>query len=119
MKQKKTVFQGDRRAIMILGVGSFAQSIGQTLAEAGAEVSTYLTRNYGRFPPTLAGPTFTHEAFPSPVPLARERKIGAVIPQSIDWSLQPWAEDLIQSGTGLFSPTREPVRLDCERDFSG
>ena len=34
---------------MILGVGSFAHSIGTALADAGADVSTYLTRNYGHF----------------------------------------------------------------------
>ena len=43
---------------MILGVGSFAHSIGQTLADAGANVSTYLTRNYGHFSPTLVGQNF-------------------------------------------------------------
>ena len=43
---------------MILGVGSFAHSIGKALADAGAGVSTYLTRNYGHFPPTLVGQNF-------------------------------------------------------------
>ena len=43
---------------MILGVGSFAHSIGKALADAGANVSTYLTRNYGHFPPSLVGKTF-------------------------------------------------------------
>lgn len=118
MKQKKTVFQEGRPAIMILGAGSFAHSIGRTLADAGAEVSTYLTRNYGHFPPTLAGPVFTREAFPSPVALVRERKIGTVFPQSIDWSVQPWAEDLMQSGAAIFGPTREAMRIERERDFA-
>jgi hypothetical protein len=31
-------------AAMILGVGSFAHSIGKALADVGADVSTYLTR---------------------------------------------------------------------------
>ena len=61
-------------AAMILGVGSFAHSIGKALADAGANVSTYLTRNYGHFPPTLVGKTFSREAFPSPVPLIRENE---------------------------------------------
>ncbi len=77
---------------MILGVGSFAHSIGTALADAGASVSTYLTRNYGHFPPSLVGKTFSRDAFPSPVPLIRENKIDVVIPQSIDWALAPWAE---------------------------
>jgi len=103
---------------MILGVGSFAHSIGSALADAGANISTYLTRNYGHFPPSLAGKTFSHDAFPSPVPLVREQKICVVIPQSIDWALQPWAGDLLKSGAGIFSPTGEAMRIERERDFA-
>ena len=103
---------------MILGVGSFAHSIGTALAEAGAEVSTYLTRNYGHYSPTLVGKTFSRDAFPSPVPLLRENKIDVVIPQSIDWATQPWAEDLVKSGVGIFSPTGEAMRIERERDFA-
>src|SRR5450432_2432135 len=103
-------------AVMILGVGSFAHSIGQTLAESGATISTYLTRNYGHFSPSLVGPTFSNSTHPSPLPLIRERKIELVIPQSIDWAMQPWAEDLIKSGVGIFSPTGEAMRIERERD---
>ena len=103
---------------MILGVGSFAHSIGQTLADTGANVSTYLTRNYGHFSPTLVGENFSRDAFPSPVPLIREKKIDVVIPQSIDWALQPWAKDLVKSGVGIFSPTGEAMRIERERDFA-
>ena len=103
---------------MVLGVGSFAHSIGATLADAGADVSTYLTRNYGHFSPTLIGQTFSRDVFPSPVPLLRESKIDAVIPQSIDWAMQPWAEELARSGVGIFSPTGEAMRIERERDFA-
>jgi phosphoribosylamine---glycine ligase len=103
---------------MILGVGSFAHSLGRTLADAGATVSTYLTRNYGHFPPSLVGPTFTRDAFPSPVPLLKKNGVEVVIPQSIDWALAPWAKDLLKSGVGIFSPTREAMRIERERDFA-
>ncbi|MGO8765562.1 MAG: phosphoribosylglycinamide synthetase C domain-containing protein [Limisphaerales bacterium] len=103
---------------MILGVGSFAHSIGATLAASGTRVSTYLTRNYGHFPPTLVGETFSRDAFPSPVPLARERGVDVFIPQSIDWAQQPWADDLQKSGVGIFSPTGEAMRIERERDFA-
>jgi phosphoribosylamine--glycine ligase len=103
---------------MILGVGSFAHSLGAALADAGATVSTYLTRNYGHFAPSLVGPAFSNTAHPSPLPLIRERNIEVVIPQSIDWALQPWAEDLVQSGVGIFSPTGEAMRIERERDFA-
>ncbi|HKW30749.1 MAG TPA: phosphoribosylglycinamide synthetase C domain-containing protein [Verrucomicrobiae bacterium] len=116
---RKTLKQPDLAApVMILGVGSFAQSIGQSLADAGASVSTYLTRNYGHFPPSLVGPTFSQDAFPSPVPLLKKNGVAVVIPQSIDWALAPWAKDLLKSGVGIFSPTREAMRIERERDFA-
>jgi phosphoribosylamine-glycine ligase len=105
-------------SFMVLGVGSFAHSMGGALADAGANVATYLTRDYAHFPPSLVGPVFLRDVFPNPVPLLRERKTDAVIPQSIDWALQPWAGDLIRSGVGIFSPTGEGMRLERERDFA-
>ena len=114
----KTSKSSRRPSVMVLGVGSFAHSIGTALADAGAEVSTYLTRNYGHFSPTLVGKTFSRDAFPSPVPLLRENKIEVVIPQSIDWALQSWAKDLANSGVGIFSPTGEAMRIERERDFA-
>jgi len=104
--------------VMALGVGSFAHSVGQTLADAGAKVSTYLTRNYGHFPPSLAGPTFSREAHPNPVPLLKARGVDLVIPQSIDWAQAPWAEELLRSRVGIFSPTGEAMRIERERDFA-
>ena len=115
---KKVPAQTSAANVMILGVGSFAHSVGTALADAGAEVSTYLTRNYGHFSPSLAGKTFSRDAIPSPVPLLRENKIDVVIPQSIDWALQPWAEDLVKSGVGIFSPTGVAMRIERERDFA-
>lgn len=103
---------------MILGVGSFAHSLGGALADAGAQVGTYLTRDYGHFPPSLVGQTFLRDVFPNPVPLIREQKTEVVIPQSIDWAMQPWANDLVKSGVGIFSPTGEGMRIERERDFA-
>jgi phosphoribosylamine-glycine ligase len=104
--------------MMVLGVGSFAHSIGTALAEARARVSTYLSRDYGHFPPTLVGDTFHKAAYPSPVPLIEAGKIDVVLPQSIDWATQPWAADLRASGTGIFSPVGEAMRIERERDFA-
>jgi len=105
-------------AAMILGVGSFAHSISTALADAGADVSTYLTRNYGHFSPSLAGQTFSRDTYPSPVPLIQQHDVDVVIPQSIDWALQPWADDLVKCGVGIFSPTGEAMRIERERDFA-
>jgi phosphoribosylamine-glycine ligase len=115
---RKPQSQKQVTSAMILGVGSFAHSIGQSLADAGANVSTYLTRNYGHYSPTLVGPTFSSSTHPSPLPLIHEKKIEVVIPQSIDWATQPWADELVKSGVGIFSPTGEAMRIERERDFA-
>jgi phosphoribosylamine-glycine ligase len=118
MMPRKISAQKNPPSVMILGVGSFAHSIGSTLADAGANVSTYLTRNYGHYSPTLVGETYSRDAFPSPVPLLKENKIDVVIPQSIDWAQSPWAKELVKSGVGIFSPTGEAMRIERERDFA-
>lgn len=105
-------------SVMALGVGSFAFSVTQTLLENGADVCTYLTRDYAHFPPSLAGPTFLRETYPSPVPLIRQRGVELVIPQSIDWAQAPWADDLLNSCAGLLCATGEAMRLERERDFA-
>ncbi|SDR71761.1 phosphoribosylamine--glycine ligase [Opitutus sp. GAS368] len=103
---------------MALGVGSFAYSVMQILQEAGANVGTYLTRDYGHYPPSMAGPTYTRDSHPSPVPLIRTNGVQLVIPQSIDWARQPWADDLQATGVGILSPTGEGMRIERERDFA-
>jgi phosphoribosylamine-glycine ligase len=103
---------------MLFGAGSFAQSAGQTLQEAGANVSTYLTRNYGRFPAELVGPVHSRELFPNPCPLLKKHRIDLVFPQSIDWAQAPWAQELLRSGTPIFCVTGEGMRIERERDFA-
>jgi phosphoribosylamine--glycine ligase len=103
---------------MVLGVGAFAYSAAQILRDSGAAVSTYLTRDYAHYPPSLAGPTFHREQFPSPCPLIREKKIDLVIPMSIDWAQAPWKDELLELGVPIFSPTGEAMRIERERDFA-
>lgn len=118
MPTKLSAAKKSKPFALILGVGSFAHSIGQSLADTGARVSTYLTRDYGHFAPTLVGPVFSRATYPSPVPLIRRQKIDLVIPQSIDWAQQPWAGDLLASGAAIFCPTGEGMRIERERDFA-
>jgi phosphoribosylamine--glycine ligase len=115
---KKSAPQKSSGAVLILGVGSFAHSLGAAFADHGATVATYLTRNYGHFPPSLVGETFLPATHPSPVPLLKKNQIGVVLPQSIDWAQQPWAGELLSSGVGIFSPTGEAMRIERERDFA-
>jgi phosphoribosylamine-glycine ligase len=118
MAARRNISKRNATSALVLGVGSFAHSIGTALADAGANVSTYLTRNYGHFPPTLVGPVFPKETFPNPVEVAKRNNIEVVIPQSIDWAQSPWADELVKSGIGIFSPTGEAMRIERESDFA-
>jgi len=111
---------GKRRnaSVMVLGVGAFAHSTAQILADAGASVSTYLTRNYGHYAPSLAGPTYHREQFPSPVPLLKQTRTDLVVPMSIDWAQAPWKDELLATRTPIFGPTGEAMRIERERDFA-
>jgi phosphoribosylamine-glycine ligase len=105
-------------SILVLGVGAFAQSTAQILKDAGARVATYLTRNYGHFPPSLAGPTFNPSRFPDPCALLAEHEVELVVPMSIDWAQAPWGKALLASGVPIFCPTGEGMRIERERDFA-
>lgn len=105
-------------SVMVLGVGAFAHSTAQILKDNGADVSTYLTRNYGHYAPSLAGPTFQREQYPSPCPLIRERGASLVIPMSIDWALEPWRDELLAMGTQVFGPVGAGMKIERERDFA-
>ena len=105
-------------SILVLGVGSFAHSTTQILRDAGAKVGTYLTRDYGHYPPSLSGPTFSREQFSSPAPLVGRHGITLVIPQSIDWAQTLWRDELLATKVPIFGPTGEAMRIERERDFA-
>ncbi len=107
-----------RPSVMVLGVGSFAHSTAQNLADAGASVSTYLTRDYGHYAPSLAGPTYRREQFPSPAPLLKQKRVDVIVPMSIDWAQAPWKDELLATRTPIFGPTGEAMRIERERDFA-
>jgi phosphoribosylamine-glycine ligase len=115
---KRNAGGGVPPSIMVLGVGSFAHSTTRILKDAGAQVSTYLTRTYGHYAPSLVGPVFSREQFSSPVPLLREQGVDLVVPMSIDWAQAPWGNDLLKSGVPIFCPTGEGMRIERERDFA-
>jgi phosphoribosylamine--glycine ligase len=105
-------------SVMVLGVGAFAYSTTQILKETGARVSTYLTRGYAHYPPSLAGPTYRHDQFPSLCPLLRDQRVDLAVPMSIDWAQAPWHDELLDSRVPVFSPTGEAMKLERERDFA-
>lgn len=104
--------------VMVFGVGAFTQSVMRILKERGAEVSAYLTRDYGHYSPALEGPVFSARTHPDPCPLLREHGVDLVIPMSIDWSTASWAEALLALEVPIFSPVRQALRLERDRDFA-
>lgn len=116
---KETSSAGPRPpSVMVLGVGAFAHGTAQILKDAGATVSTYLTRNYGHYPPSLAGATYARDRFPSPCPLLKELGVDLVVPMSIDWAQAPWGEELLGLNVPIFCPTGEGMRIERDRDFA-
>ena len=109
---------GRPASIMVLGVGAFAYSTARILKDDGARVSTYLTRHYGHFAPSLAGPTWNGGQHPNPCRLLKAHKFDLIIPMSIDWAQAPWKEELLAGPTPIFSPTGEGMRIERERDFA-
>src|SRR6266446_1769018 len=113
-KSSKATSQPTR--VMVLGVGAFAHSTAQILKEKGAKVSTYLTRDYAQYPPSLAGPTYRRKEFPSPVPLLRREAVELIVPMSIDWAQASWKDELPE--IPIFCPVGEGMRIERERDFA-
>jgi phosphoribosylamine--glycine ligase len=103
---------------MVLGIGAFAQSTLRILRANGARVVGYLTRDYGHSPAQMEAQCYSFRDHPDPLPLIRKHKVGLVIPMSIDWAAQPWADSLIDSGVPIFCPTGEALRIERERDFA-
>jgi phosphoribosylamine---glycine ligase len=105
-------------SVLVMGVGAFAHSTCQILKDAGANVSTYLTRSYAHYSPSLAGPVYRPELFPSPGALVQEQSVDLVVPMSIDWAQAPWAEELLGLGVPIFCPTGEGMKIERDRDFA-
>lgn len=104
--------------VMLFGVGAFTQGMLRILRENGAEVSTYLTRNYAHYPPSLEGPVYQSEAFPDPCPILERERIDFVIPMSIDWAEKPWRDDFLKLQVPIFCPTGPALQLERDRDFA-
>lgn len=104
--------------IMIFGVGAFTQGMLRVLKENGADVSTYLTRDYAHYGPMVEGKTFHKEYYPNPCELLKQERIDYVIPMSLDWALQEWTEDFLHSETPILCATGEGYQIERDRDFS-
>ena len=104
--------------IMAFGVGAFTQGVLHILKKNGASVSTYLTRDYAHYSPSLEGKTYHHEVYPNPCPLLKRKKIDFVVPMSIDWLEAEWAEEFLSLEIPIFSPLSLGMKIERDRDFA-
>lgn len=107
----------DSYRIMVFGVGAFTQGILRVLKEAGAEVFTYLTRDYAHYGPIVESKTFHKEYYPNPCEILKQEQIDFVIPMSLNWALRPWSEEFLRLNIPILCPTGEGFKIERERDF--
>ena len=82
MKPNNTLLKSNRSLnMMVWGVGAFTHGVLKVLKEDGANVCTYLTRDYAHYSPSLEGKTFHSEVYPNPCPIIKEHKIDFVVPK--------------------------------------
>jgi len=104
--------------IMLFGVGAFTQGLFRVLKEQGADVSTYLTRDYAHYGPMVEGQTFHKLYYPNPCQLLRQEKIDLVIPMSLDWALKDWTAEFMDLHIPILCPTGGGFNIERDRDFS-
>ena len=104
--------------VMVFGVGAFSQGVLRILKDAGAEVSTYLTRDYAHYGPMVEGKTFHKEYYPNPCEILKQEQIDFIVPMSIDWALEEWTEEFLSLNIPILSPVGEAYQIERERDFS-
>jgi phosphoribosylamine-glycine ligase len=115
---KKTSGSAGKPSVIVLGVGSFAHSTAQILKDNGASVCTYLTRHYGHYAPSLAGPVVKPDEIAGADFCVGKKKADLVIPMSIDWAQAAWKDRFLEAGIPVFCPTGEGLRIERERDFA-
>ena len=103
---------------MVLGVGSFAHAVMAILKESGAESSCYLTRSYGHYGPCSIGPSLKADEHPSPLNFIEKFQPDVILPMSIAWSENTWAETLVNSGAPLLSPVGEAMKIEVSRSHA-
>jgi phosphoribosylamine---glycine ligase len=103
---------------MVFGVGSFTQGMMRVLREEGATVSGYLTRPYGHHGPSLEGDVYDVAKHGSPVKLVEQIRPAFVVPMSIEWALQTWADDFLKLDVPLVCASGEGLLLERDRDYA-
>lgn len=104
-------------SVLIIGVGAFTHGLAQTLQDAGANVIVWLSRDYGHYGPQQACSSYDEHDFPSPLALLDAYPCDIMIPMSIDWAQQPWADEL-RERIAVFCPSGEALLIERDRAFA-
>lgn len=104
--------------IIVLGSGSFAQSMCCILREHSVETATYVTNPAGHYAPSLSGPVYSPQQFPNPCVLFKKLRPDLVLPMSIDWVKADWRDDFLNLKIPILAPNPEGMRLEREREFA-
>ncbi|MDB6053626.1 MAG: Phosphoribosylamine--glycine ligase [Verrucomicrobiales bacterium] len=84
----------------------------------GADVETYLTRDYGHYGPGLEGKTHLVQDVPDVNTLLDAKDYDLIIPQSIDWAQKDWGSGLVDRKAPILCPSGEALKLERDRDFA-
>lgn len=104
-------------SVLIIGVGAFTHGLAQTLQDAGANVIVWLSRDYGHYGPQQACSSYDEHDYPSPLELLDAYPCDIMIPMSIDWAQQPWADGL-RERIAVFCPSGEALLIERDRAFA-
>lgn len=104
--------------VMVFGIGAFTQGVMRCLRDDGAEVSAYLTRDYGHYGPSLEGRVYARQSHPSPLKALQQERPEFVVPMSIEWALQPWTAAFLDRGVPILCAAGEGLLLERDRDFA-
>ena len=104
-------------SVLIIGVGAFTHGIAQRLQDAGMSVIVWLNRDYGHYGAKQVSTCFSLHDYDSPLALLAEHPCTYVLPMSIDWAQQPWANALMAKAK-ILCPSGEALKLERDRFFA-
>ena len=105
--------------VLVIGTRALAQATAASCNRDGIPCHIYLTGPTGSFGARTLGASIHHaKESKNPCSIVREYAIDFVIPMSIDWHRQPWAQELIEMDTQIFSPHGDAILLERDRGFS-
>lgn len=102
--------------VLILGSGAFAHACGELLTAAGAEAYFWLDRDQGHYGVTALGRCFTRHEYPDPRPLLHEFQPDLIIPGSLAWLDEPWAEEVAR--WPMLAPRGQALDIERNRQFA-